>query len=54
MFNVGTDPHEEDSAACKALRATGHKIPVILRVIATVQTIAKCVYLLSLLFNGLL
>jgi hypothetical protein len=47
MINVGTDPHEDDSAACKALRATGHKIPVILRVIATVQLRAKCVYLLS-------
>jgi hypothetical protein len=47
-------PHEEDSAACKALRATGHKIPVILRVIATVPLIAKYIYFLSLLFNGLL
>jgi hypothetical protein len=50
MFKIGTDPHEEDSAACKALRATGHKIPLILWVIATVQLIAKCVYLLSPFF----
>jgi len=47
-LKVGMGPHEDDGAACKALRANGHKMPVILRVIAKVSLKAKYVYSLSL------
>jgi hypothetical protein len=47
-LKVSMSHHEDDRAACKGLRATGHKVPVILRVIATVPLTTKYVYFLSL------